>query len=61
MKQTTDYFSKKDEEEVRLEFRKIAGEDGRIDEEEFLRSDYVLKCPIYKSLTENPLFETAKK
>ena len=34
----------------------IQGEDEVIDKDEFLESDYILNCPIYKSLSENPMF-----
>jgi Ca2+-binding EF-hand superfamily protein len=75
MKETVGTFSKECEGKVRREFREIAvrcsarnnskaiiiqGEDDLIDKDEFLASDYVLNCPIYKSLSENPLFSHAR-
>jgi len=60
MKETVGTFSKEDEGKVRKEFWEIAGEDGMIDKYEFLESDYILNCPIYKSITENPMFSHAK-
>jgi len=60
MKETVGLFSKEDEEKVRQEFWEIAGDDGLIDKDEFLESDYILNCPIYKSLTENPVFSHAR-
>ncbi|CAG5111178.1 Oidioi.mRNA.OKI2018_I69.chr2.g5510.t1.cds [Oikopleura dioica] len=57
MKGTIGYFTEEDKKKTIDEFRKIAGENNSIEKDEFLQSDYVTNCAIFKSLTSNPLFQ----